>query len=40
MMLNGTFQSSGLRQKIDQLMDILWSGGLNNPMDLSNSYRI
>jgi type I restriction enzyme M protein len=33
MMLNGTFQSSGLRQKVDQLMDILWSGGLNNPMD-------
>lgn len=33
MMLNGSFQSSGLRQKIDQLMDILWSGGLNNPMD-------
>ena len=27
------FFSSGLRQKIDQLMDILWSGGLNNPMD-------
>lgn len=31
---NGTnFHSSGLRQKIDQLMDILWSGGVNNPMD-------
>lgn len=33
---NGTatnFQSSGLRQKVDQLMDILWSGGVNNPMD-------
>jgi type I restriction enzyme M protein len=31
---NGSnFHSSGLRQKIDQLMDILWSGGLNNPMD-------
>jgi type I restriction enzyme M protein len=29
----GNFQSSGLRQKIDQLMDILWAGGLNNPMD-------
>jgi len=27
------FFSSGLRQKIDQLMDVLWSGGLNNPMD-------
>jgi type I restriction enzyme M protein len=27
------FISSGLRQKIDQLMDILWSGGVNNPMD-------
>lgn len=32
--LNGSnFQSSGLRQKVDQLMDILWSGGVNNPMD-------
>jgi hypothetical protein len=31
---NGTnFHSSGLRQKVDQLMDILWSGGVNNPMD-------
>jgi type I restriction enzyme M protein len=31
---NGTnFQSSGLRQKVDQLMDILYSGGVNNPMD-------
>jgi type I restriction enzyme M protein len=31
---NGTnFQSSGLRQKVDQLMDILWAGGVNNPMD-------
>jgi type I restriction enzyme M protein len=29
----GNFHSSGLRQKIDQLMDILWAGGLNNPMD-------
>jgi len=28
-----TFQSSGLRQKVDALMDILWAGGLNNPMD-------
>lgn len=27
------FHSSGLRQKVDQLMDILWSGGVNNPMD-------
>jgi type I restriction enzyme M protein len=27
------FFSSGLRQKIDQLMDILWAGGVNNPMD-------
>ena len=27
------FQSSGLRQKVDQLMDILLSGGVNNPMD-------
>jgi type I restriction enzyme M protein len=31
---NGTnFFSSGLRQKVDQLMDILYSGGVNNPMD-------
>jgi type I restriction enzyme M protein len=31
---NGSnFFSSGLRQKIDQLMDILWAGGVNNPMD-------
>jgi type I restriction enzyme M protein len=32
-MLTNNFQSSGLRQKVDQLMDILWSGGVNNPMD-------
>ena len=33
-MPNGTnFHSSGLRQKVDQLMDILWSGGVNNPTD-------
>ncbi len=31
---NGTnFFSSGLRQKIDQLMNVLWAGGVNNPMD-------
>jgi type I restriction enzyme M protein len=31
---NGSnFHSSGLRQKIDQLMDILYAGGVNNPMD-------
>jgi type I restriction enzyme M protein len=29
----GNFHSSGLRQTVDQLMDILWSGGVNNPMD-------
>lgn len=29
----GNFFSSGLRQKVDQLMNILWSGGVNNPMD-------
>lgn len=29
----GNFFSSGLRQKVDQLMDILWAGGVNNPMD-------
>ncbi len=27
------FPSSGLRQKVDQLMDVLWAGGVNNPMD-------
>src|SRR2546427_5902740 len=31
--LGANFHSSGLRQKVDQLMDILWSGGVNNPMD-------
>jgi len=32
---NGTsnFFSSGLRSKIDQLMNVLWAGGVNNPMD-------
>lgn len=31
---NGTnFFSSGLRQKVDRLMDVLYSGGVNNPMD-------
>ena len=31
---NGSnFFSSGLRQKVDHLMDILWAGGVNNPMD-------
>lgn len=32
-MLNSNFQNSGLRQKVDQLMNILYSGGVNNPMD-------
>jgi type I restriction enzyme M protein len=27
------FFSSGLRQKVDQLMNILFAGGVNNPMD-------
>ena len=27
------FFSSGLRQKVDQLMNTLWAGGVNNPMD-------
>src|ERR1017187_5839523 len=27
------FHSSGVRQKIDQLMNILYAGGVNNPMD-------
>lgn len=28
---NHNFQSSGLKQKVDGLMDILYSGGVNNP---------
>jgi type I restriction enzyme M protein len=32
-MLNSNFQNSGLRQKVDQLMNILYAGGVNNPMD-------
>lgn len=32
--INGdNFFSSGLRQKVDQLMNTLWAGGVNNPMD-------
>lgn len=31
--VNGNFFSSGFRQRIDQLMNILWAGGVNNPMD-------
>lgn len=27
------FHSSGLRQKVDELMNILYAGGVNNPMD-------
>src|SRR5882672_2635836 len=31
---NGSnFFASGLRQKVDQLMNILYAGGVNNPMD-------
>src|SRR5438552_1068690 len=31
---NGSnFFSSGLRQNVDQLMDMLYAGGVNNPMD-------
>ena len=31
---NGSnFFSSGARQKVDQLMNILYAGGVNNPMD-------
>ncbi|MDT7603933.1 MAG: type restriction enzyme protein, partial [Acidobacteriota bacterium] len=30
---SANFHSSGLRQKVDQLMDILYAGGVNNPMD-------
>ena len=32
-MIATNFFSSGVRQKVDQLMDILWAGGVNNPMD-------
>ena len=32
-MLNANFQNSGLRQSVDQLMNILYAGGVNNPMD-------
>jgi type I restriction enzyme M protein len=32
--INGSnFFASGLRQKVDQLMNVLWAGGVNNPMD-------
>jgi type I restriction enzyme M protein len=31
---NGSsFFTNGLRQKVDQLMNVLWAGGVNNPMD-------
>jgi type I restriction enzyme M protein len=30
---SSNFISSGLRQKVDQLMNILYAGGVNNPMD-------
>ena len=30
---HSNFFSSGLRQKVDQLMDILYADGVNNPMD-------
>ncbi len=30
---DANFFSSGLRQKVDQLMNILYAGGVNNPMD-------
>ncbi len=32
-MLNSNFQNSGLLQKVKQLMNILFAGGVNNPMD-------
>lgn len=32
-MKNNNFHCSGAKQKIDQAMNILYSGGLNNPMD-------
>src|SRR3990170_8997559 len=30
---NNNFHSSGTKQKIDQVIDILYAGGVNNPMD-------
>ena len=31
---NGSnFFASGVRQKVDQLMNVLWAGCVNNPMD-------
>jgi type I restriction enzyme M protein len=30
---NDNFHSSGIRQKIDQVRNILYAGGVNNPMD-------
>ena len=30
---DSNFHASGLRQKVDQLMNVLWAGGVNNPMD-------
>lgn len=30
---NDNFFSSGARAKVDRWMDILWAGGVNNPMD-------
>ena len=30
---NNNFHSSGLAQEVDQLMNILYAGGVNNPMD-------
>ena len=32
-MANDNFHSSGTKQKIDQAIDILYAGGVNNPMD-------
>lgn len=32
-MNGGNFFSSGLRNKVDELMNILYAGGVNNPMD-------
>src|SRR2546426_1700425 len=31
--LSEHFISSGLRRQVDQLMNVLWAGGVNNPMD-------
>lgn len=35
---NSNFHSSGTKQRIDQSIDILYAGGVNNPMDAMNHF--